>query len=187
MSPRDCCSQRCGTDLRIREMKRALSNSTWWLLAVGVAGALMIAGFVNLFFEAVPLTTSLGQFMVAALIIGLYLRSLRRFEAIMSALDEAESKANGLPNIASLRCTIISSSEQQPRKMYMPNRNEQFLSVISSEAKELILGSIATHYGITPEAAYAEVTNVAAEDLLDYMVEPQRSAALVLMQMHRMA
>ncbi|MBA1280276.1 hypothetical protein [Stutzerimonas stutzeri] len=69
----------------------------------------------------------------------------------------------------------------------MANRNEQFLSVIDGKAKTLILDSIAAHYGITSQQAYAEVTDAEAEHLLDYLVEPQRSAASALMQRHRMA
>lgn len=68
----------------------------------------------------------------------------------------------------------------------MANRNAQFLSKIDSKAKALILDSIAVHYGITPEEAYAEVADENAEHLLDYMVEPHRSAASVLMQRHGM-
>lgn len=67
----------------------------------------------------------------------------------------------------------------------MASRNEQFLSVIDGKAKALILEAIATHYEITPQEAYAEVTDAKAEHLLDYMVE--RSAASVLMQRHGMA
>ncbi|NLC21774.1 MAG: hypothetical protein GX771_07695 [Halomonadaceae bacterium] len=68
----------------------------------------------------------------------------------------------------------------------MANRNKQFLSVIDGKAKALILESIAVHYGITSQEAYDEVTAPEAEDLLDYLVEPQRSAASVLMQRHGM-
>ncbi|MBA6068091.1 hypothetical protein [Pseudomonas mosselii] len=64
----------------------------------------------------------------------------------------------------------------------MTNRNEQFLSVIDSDAKAEILESIAGHYGITVEQAFAEVAGEQAEHLLDYMVEPMRSATSVLMQ-----
>lgn len=62
------------------------------------------------------------------------------------------------------------------------NRNAQFLSVIDGDAKAAILASIAGHYGITPEEAYAEVSDDQAEHLLDYMVEPMRSATSILMQ-----
>lgn len=64
--------------------------------------------------------------------------------------------------------------------------NAQFLAVIDSQAKAVILGSIARHYGITADEAFAEVTAAEAEHLLDYMMEPQRSATLVLMQRHGM-
>ena len=68
----------------------------------------------------------------------------------------------------------------------MAHRNAQFLSVIDSEAKALILESIADHYGINTQEVYDEVTDSEAEHLLDYMVEPMRSATLVLMQRHGM-
>lgn len=68
----------------------------------------------------------------------------------------------------------------------MTNQNKQFLAVIDSQAKAVILESIAEHYGITPDEAFAEVVDAEAEHLLDYMVEPHRSAALVLMQRHGM-
>lgn len=68
----------------------------------------------------------------------------------------------------------------------MTNRNAQFLAVISSDTKATILESIARHYGITAEQAFAEVADDQAEHLLDYMVEPQRTATSVLMQRHGM-
>lgn len=68
----------------------------------------------------------------------------------------------------------------------MTNRNAQFLAVIDGGTKAKILESIAVHYGISSEKAFAEVTDDQAEHLLDYMVEPQRTAASVLMQRHGM-
>lgn len=62
------------------------------------------------------------------------------------------------------------------------NRNAEFLSTVNNATKNMILKSIATHYGITPEAAYAEVVGEQAEHLLDYMIEPQRTATSALMQ-----
>lgn len=67
------------------------------------------------------------------------------------------------------------------------NRNEEFLSRIDSVSKALILRSIADHYGVEPEVIEEEVTSPEAESLLDYMVEPHRSAAYVLWQRHGMA
>lgn len=64
----------------------------------------------------------------------------------------------------------------------MTNRNAQFLSVIDGDTKAAILESIAGHYGITAEQAFAEVADEQAEHLLDYMVEPMRSATSVVMQ-----
>ena len=62
--------------------------------------------------------------------------------------------------------------------------NANFLSTLRAGIQSGILGSIAGHYGINQEAAYAEVTDADAHHLLDYMVEPQRSATAVLMRQH---
>lgn len=69
----------------------------------------------------------------------------------------------------------------------VPNCNEQFLSMIDSSTKALILESIAGNYGITAQEAHAEVTDDQAEHLLEYMVEPQRSATSILMQRRGLA
>lgn len=66
--------------------------------------------------------------------------------------------------------------------MAMPNLNKEFLAAIDSDTKAKILESIATHYGKTPEQIFAEVTGAQSEHLLDYMVEPLRSATSILMQ-----
>jgi hypothetical protein len=66
----------------------------------------------------------------------------------------------------------------------MSHRNVEFLSVIDSKSKALILDAIAVRSGISSEEAYAEVADPEAERLLDYLVEPQRTAALALMQRH---
>lgn len=68
----------------------------------------------------------------------------------------------------------------------MTNRNAQFLAVIDGDTKAEILESIAAHHGISSEKAFIEVTDDHAEHLLDYMVEPQRTAASALMQRHGM-
>lgn len=62
--------------------------------------------------------------------------------------------------------------------------NKDFLASVTVEAKSLILGAIAKHYQISEQEAFDEVTGEGAEHLLDYMVEPERSATRVLMQMH---
>jgi hypothetical protein len=64
----------------------------------------------------------------------------------------------------------------------MPNRNALFLSLVTTQAKDAILASIAAHYGITPDEAYAEVAADDAEHLLEYLVGAQRTAASALMQ-----
>jgi len=61
----------------------------------------------------------------------------------------------------------------------------KFLSVISSEAKNLILSSIAKHYGITEIEALEEVTAPDAEHLLDYLTGAERAATSVLIQKYQ--
>lgn len=68
----------------------------------------------------------------------------------------------------------------------MTSRNAQFLSVVDGDTKAAILESIAGHYGITAEQAFAEVADEQAEHLLDYMIEPMRTATSALMQRHGM-
>lgn len=70
--------------------------------------------------------------------------------------------------------------------MAATHRTKEFLSVIDPEIKAKILNSIAKHYNTTPEAILEEVTGDEAEHLLDYMVEPMRSTASVLMLAHGM-
>ena len=70
------------------------------------------------------------------------------------------------------------------KKIQEKNQNEIFLDLIDDKAKSMILESIAHHYGTSVEEVIEEVQDSEAENLLDYMVEPQRSAAYVLMQRH---
>jgi len=62
------------------------------------------------------------------------------------------------------------------------NTNKAFLDILDAKTKGEILGSIADHYGTDRETIYNEVTSTHAEHLLEYMVEPMRSAASALMQ-----
>jgi hypothetical protein len=61
-------------------------------------------------------------------------------------------------------------------------KNQMFLDLISSTAKNLILDNIANHYGITRKEALDEVVDGEAEQLLEYMTGVERNAALVLMK-----
>lgn len=61
-------------------------------------------------------------------------------------------------------------------------KTASFLAKIDSKSKSMILENIAKNYGISAQAALAEVTDSEAENLLDYMTEPARSAASVLMK-----
>lgn len=65
--------------------------------------------------------------------------------------------------------------------------NSDFLNKIDAGAKDKILKNIAKHYDISPKEALAEVTDAEAESLLDYMVEPERSAAAALMKKYKSA
>jgi hypothetical protein len=60
--------------------------------------------------------------------------------------------------------------------------NAAFLAATDVATKNAILANIANHYGITSAEAYAEVTDVEAEHLLDYVTGPERAATSVLMQ-----
>jgi uncharacterized protein YaaQ len=66
-------------------------------------------------------------------------------------------------------------------------RNTLFLAAIEPKAKEAIIDSIANHYGTDHAAIISELTdNDEAEHILEYMVEPHRSGASVLMQKHQL-
>ncbi len=64
--------------------------------------------------------------------------------------------------------------------------NQAFLAATDAKTKGELLESIAKHYSISTQDALKEVTNDDAEHLLDYLVEPTRSAVTVLMQRHRL-
>ena len=62
--------------------------------------------------------------------------------------------------------------------------NKKFLAAVDAKSKDMILSAIAKHYGISPAEMYDELIDEDAENVLDYMVEPARSAAYVLYQRH---
>ena len=62
--------------------------------------------------------------------------------------------------------------------------NSRFLAPTDTKTRSQILGAIAKHYGITADQAFNEVINEDAEHLLDYLTEPVRSAARVVMARH---
>lgn len=66
-------------------------------------------------------------------------------------------------------------------------KTKKFLEVIDAKVREAILGNIASHYGITAQEAFEEVTDPEAEHLLDYVTGPERAATSVLMQKYGMA
>lgn len=61
---------------------------------------------------------------------------------------------------------------------------KRFFDAIDDATRDEIIESIADHYGITRDAARQEVTDDDAEHLLDYMIEPMRTATSALMQRH---
>ena len=62
--------------------------------------------------------------------------------------------------------------------------NSRFLAATDTKTRGQILGAIAKHYGITADQAFNEVIDEDAEHLLDYLTEPVRSAARVVMARH---
>jgi len=60
--------------------------------------------------------------------------------------------------------------------------NQEFLARADDATRREILESIARHYGISQKEAFNEIVGENAEHLLDYLVEPIRSAVSVLMQ-----
>lgn len=81
---------------------------------------------------------------------------------------------------------VTKPTTQKAKDMNNSERTTKFLSVITAEAKDMILKSIAAHYGVTKDEIYAELTDPEAEHLLEYMVEPHRSAAHIVMKRHNM-
>ena len=65
--------------------------------------------------------------------------------------------------------------------------NRAFLAATDTKTTGEILESIAKHYGISTQDAFEEIVSDEAEHLLDYLVEPKRSAVSVLMRRHRLA
>ncbi|MHC5208749.1 hypothetical protein [Pseudomonas chlororaphis] len=104
----------------------------------------------------------------------------------MEGMEGMEGVADRLAYFTAVGSYSLAGATAFDIQAVVVNRNELFLSAIDSKAKALILESIAAHYGITAQEAHAEVTDNQAEHLLDYMVEPQRSATSVLMQRHGM-
>jgi len=62
------------------------------------------------------------------------------------------------------------------------NKNQMFLETISSTERDIILGSIARHYGISRDEALEEVVDDEAEDLLEYLTGSYRKVAFILMK-----
>ncbi len=64
------------------------------------------------------------------------------------------------------------------------NTNGAFLLKVSDKVRTDILKNVAENYGITQLQAFVEVTDPAAEHLLDYLTGPTRIATSALMQMN---
>lgn len=67
------------------------------------------------------------------------------------------------------------------------NNAARFLALVDPATKADILNNIARHYGISLSEAFAEVTDMGAEHLLDYVTGPMRAATSVLMQKYNLA
>ena len=55
-----------------------------------------------------------------------------------------------------------------------------FLNSLELKTKNEILLNIAKHYGITIDEAYNEITDADAENIMDYITGPIRSAVSIL-------
>jgi hypothetical protein len=64
---------------------------------------------------------------------------------------------------------------------------QRFFNLIDSQSKNMILESIAKHYGQTVQIILDEVLDSEAESLLDYMVGTERSATYLLMKKYQLA
>ncbi len=64
---------------------------------------------------------------------------------------------------------------------------QRFFNLIDSYTKNMILESIAKHYGQTVAVILDEILDSEAESLLDYMVGVERSATHLLMKKYRLA
>ena len=53
--------------------------------------------------------------------------------------------------------------------------NKSFLNKVSEDTKGLILKNVANHYGITTEAAYFELIDDEAENILEYITGDLRA------------
>lgn len=58
--------------------------------------------------------------------------------------------------------------------------NRKFLEAIGTSAATRILDTISKHYCVSSEQIREELTSEGAENILDYMTEPERSAAYAL-------
>lgn len=81
---------------------------------------------------------------------------------------------------------LTTTRAAEPRKTN-GDINRLFLDTITPQAKEQILESIAKHYGVSTLDIYDELVDSEAHHLLEYMTEPQRSAAHVLMQKYHLS
>ena len=61
---------------------------------------------------------------------------------------------------------------------------KKFFSLTDAKTINEILSSIAKHYGISPAEMYDELVDEDAENILDYMTGPERTAAYALYQRH---
>jgi hypothetical protein len=60
--------------------------------------------------------------------------------------------------------------------------NKQFLAVTGDKTRNSIISAIASHYQISSDRAFDEVTDDGAEHLLDYCPASIRNGVSVLMQ-----
>jgi len=60
--------------------------------------------------------------------------------------------------------------------------NQQFLTSTTPQMKTIILANIANHYGTSQQAAFEEVIDEDAENIMDYVAGSERRAIWVVYQ-----
>jgi nucleoid DNA-binding protein len=109
--------------------------------------------------------------------------TLRKYiRALKSKMSPMSGNDRGMVLLQTLEKQLASRMGVKAKFANGGTKTASFLAKIDNKSKAMILENIAKNYGITAQAALAEVTDSEAENLLDYMTEPARSAASVLMQ-----
>jgi hypothetical protein len=112
--------------------------------------------------------------------------TLRKYiRALKSKISPMSGNDRGMVLLQTLEKQLASRTGVKAKFANGGTKTAAFLAKIDNKSKAMILENIAKNYGISAQAALAEITDSESENLLDYMTEPARSAASVLMQKYR--